>query len=367
MKLKAYKTYLAIALLTICCATTALAQDIPNPPSLASLDIKLLKADIDFNDEQPGENGDNPSVSEKTKTLSKTYAVDANDKLAINNQYGKVEINTWTKNEVKVDVEIKAFESTDAKAQELLSAVSVHESKVSNLISFRTEIERSNMNWSSRFRNGKEDRRGVQINYTIYMPINNPLDITNKYGSTLLSDFTGPVNIDNSYGSFNAMKLSNPVNRVKIGYGSADINGLYSGLLDIAYGSLDLQLGDKIDADIRYSSSKIDKLINGGTFDIKYTSGFKISEVDKSVKKLTVNASYSDVALGIDNAANFDFDVSVNYAEFHYNKDLVTITSKSPDDNERGFNPKKMYKGHFGNNSDATVSVKSNYGSVRFK
>ena len=367
MKLKAYRTYLAIALLVICCATTALAQNIPNPPSLASLNIEVQKPGIDFNEEQPDDKGVNPSVSEKTKTLSKTYAVDGNDKLAINNQYGKVEINTWTKNEIKVDVEIKAFESSDAKAEELLNAVSIHESKVSNLISFRTEIERRNMNWSSRFRNGKEDRRGVQINYTIYMPINNPLDIVNKYGSTVLSDFTGPVNIDNSYGSFNAMKLSNAVNRVKVGYGSADINGLYSGYLDIAYGSLDLQLGDKIDADIRYSSSKIDKLINGGTFDIKYTSGFKVSEVDKSVKKLTVNASYSDVALGIDNASNFDFDVTVNYAEFHYNDDKVTITSKSPDDNERGFNPKKVYKGRFGNSADATVSVKSNYGSVKFQ
>jgi len=39
------------------------------------------------------------------KNYSKTYSVDGNDALSINNKYGKVVVNTWARNEVKVDVQ----------------------------------------------------------------------------------------------------------------------------------------------------------------------------------------------------------------------------------------------------------------------
>ena len=363
MERKGYKIYVASLILAVCFMQFAAAQVQPNV-------IQLASVNLDDVDDQPGPEDpkkSNWNIAEKSKKISKTYQVDKNDKLSVNNQYGKVEIHTWTKSEVKVDIEIKAFESSDEKALKLLDDVRIDESRNTNLISFKTIIERQNMNWSSRFKNGKEERKGVQINYVVYMPTYNPLDITNRYGSTDLDDFGGPVVIDNAYGSFRSGMLSNPANRVKVGYGSADINGTYSGDLDVAYGSLDLNTADKIDAGIRYSSAKISKVINGGSFDIKYTGGFKIAELDKSVKNLSVDASYSDVAIGIDNLSNFDFEVSVNYAGFHYNDDKVTITGKTPEDNERGFNPRKVYKGYFGKSSDAMINVKMNYGSVKFQ
>ncbi|MDB5121440.1 MAG: hypothetical protein JWN56_2658 [Sphingobacteriales bacterium] len=365
MKLKVYKKYVSSLILAICCTQLALAQAQQNINQLASLNFDKPVFDKQASNAEPG--ADNWNIAEKSKKISKSYPVDRNDKLSVNNQYGKVEVHTWAKNEIKVDIEIKAFESSDEKAQRLLEDVRIEESKNTNLISFKTIIERNNMNWTSRFRNGKEERKGVQINYVVYMPTSNPLDITNRYGSTNLDDFSGPVIIDNAYGSFSARMLSNAANRVKIGYGSADINGTYSGNLDVAYGSLNLTIADKIDAGIRYSSAKIDKVINGGNFDIKYTGGFKISELDKSVKSLNVDASYSEVGIGVDALSNFDFEVSVNYAGFQYNDNKVTITSKTPEDSEKGFKPRRVYKGYFGKSSDAMVNVKSNYGNVKFQ
>jgi hypothetical protein len=76
----------------------------------------------------------------KSKSYSKSYNVDANDKLQIENRYGKVEVNTWAKNEVKVDVEIKTYANEDDDAQKLLDMVKINDSKDGNGVNFKTQI-----------------------------------------------------------------------------------------------------------------------------------------------------------------------------------------------------------------------------------
>lgn len=305
-------------------------------------------------------------TEEKSKTITKTYSVNGNDKLSINNQYGKVSVNVWAKNEIKVNVEIKAFESSESSALELLESVKIAESHVGDLISFKTNFEKTSLNFWSRVKNGKEERRGVQVNYEIYMPANNPLDINNRYGSTVLADFNGPVNISSSYGSFSAGKLDNPANQVKVNYGSATIENFSNGNLSVAYSRLKLNHADKVNANIKYSSANISRLTNGGTFDLGYTSGFKIDHVDKNVKNLIINSSYSGVTLGIDESSNCDFDVTVSYAGFNYNNDKINLINQLTDEKAKGWNPTKNYKGRLGKGSDSRIIIKSNYGGVKF-
>ena len=308
-------------------------------------------------------------TAEKSRLIIKTYSVDQNDKLSINNQYGKVSVHTWTKNEIRVDVEIKAFESSESSAQELLESVKITDLRQENLISFKTNFEKTSLNFWSRVKNGKEERRGVQVNYTIYMPSKNPLEINNRYGSTELDDFIGPVNISSSYGSFSSGKLDNPANQVKVSYGSANIENYSNGNLSVSYGGLNMALADKVNASIKYSSAKISRLTNGGTFDLSYSGGFKIDAVDKNVKNLIINSSYSGVTLGIDENADFNFDVTVSYAGFNYSNDKINLLNQlteSNSDKAKVWNPTKNYKGRVGKGSDSRIIIKSNYGGVRF-
>ena len=344
-------------------------------PKLAVLDNRMEEVfghiadhpegNVNQNFSQPDVDGNYVQASEKVKTMSKTYAADANDKLSISNQYGKVVVNTWAKKEFRIDIEIKSYESSDSKAQEQLDAVSISELRQGDLISFKTNINKKNISWWSRTRNGKEEKRGVQINYVVYMPVKNPLDITNRYGSTVLPDLDGPLSINSSYGTLTAQTLNNPANRVKVSYGSASIEGYSSGMLDVSYGSLKLANADKLSADIRYSSAKIGKLTSGGNLDLSY-GDCKVESVDKSIRSLVINSSYSGLTMRIDEAANFNFDVTVSYAGFNFNDDKVNIVSRTPDENAKGFNPTKNYKGTYGKGSDARVIIKSNYGGVKF-
>jgi hypothetical protein len=306
-------------------------------------------------------------TAEKTRIISKTYSVDKNDKLAINNQFGKVVIHTWTKNEIKVDVEVKAFEASDSEATKLLETVNITDSRLNDVISFKTTFDKTSMNVWSRVKNGKEERRGVQVNYEIYMPAKNALDITNRYGSTVVPDFAGPVNINSSYGSLTAGKLDNTANQVKVSYGSASMSDYANGNLAISYGSLKLINADKVNATIKYSGAKITKLFNGGNFDLSYVGGFRIDEVDRNVKNLIINSSYSGVTLGIDENADFNFDVTVSYAGFNYDNQKMNLVNQLTDPGKtKTWSPTKNYKGSMGKGSDSKIIIKSNYGGVKF-
>ena len=304
---------------------------------------------------------------EKSRIISKTYSVDKNDKLAINNQFGRVVIHTWAKNEIKVDVEVKAFEASDREAVQLLETVNITDTRSNDVISFKTTFEKSSMNVWSHVKNGKEERRGLQVNYEIYMPAKNALDITNRYGSTVVPDFDGPINISSSYGSFTAGKLDNPANQVKVSYGSASMSDYANGNLAISYGSLKLVNADKVNATIKYSGAKITNLYNGGNFELSYAGGFRIDEVDKNVKNLNINSSYSGVTLGIDENADFNFDVTVSYAGFNYDNQKMNLVNQLADPGKaKTWSPTKNYKGSMGKGSDSKIIIKSNYGGVKF-
>jgi hypothetical protein len=312
------------------------------------------------------QNGD---IIEKTKNYSKSYNVDGNDVINIDNKFGKITVITWAKSEVKVDVQIKVGANDEDKAQKLLDNVTIRDSKDGSGVSFKTYINQNdddNGSWSNLF--GKKNSvRKMEINYTVYMPAKNPLTINNKYGSTELPDLSGKLNINNSYGSLSAKSLSNPACQIRVKYGSATIGNLTGSDLDVAYGSLNLGDCDKLNADVSYGSAKIGRITTSGNINVKFSGALKIEEVDKNVKNLSVNSSYSSVKLGVSDGQNADFDITVHYGSFNYSGHDVNITSKTPADGERGYSPTKTYKGHLGKGgSDKTITISTSYGSVSF-
>jgi hypothetical protein len=322
--------------------------------------------DGDDSYEKQVQNGD---IVEKTKSYSKSYNVDGNDVINIDNKFGKITVITWAKSEVKVDVQIKVGANDEDKAQKLLDNVTIKDSKDGSGVSFRTSISQNdddNGSWGNLF--GKKNSvRKMEINYTVYMPAKNPLTINNKYGSTELPDLSGKLNINNSYGSLNAKALSNPSCQIKVRYGSATIETLTGSDLDVAYGNLNLGDCDKLNADVSYGSAKIGRITTSGNINVKFSGALNIGEVDKNVKNLSVNSSYSSVKLGVSDGQNADFDITVHYGSFNYGGHDVNITSKTPADGERGFNPTKTYKGHLGKGgSDKTITISTSYGSVSF-
>lgn len=298
-------------------------------------------------------------MPEKVKNYSKTYSVDGNDKLKLDNQYGRITVITWDRHEVKVDIQIKASANREEDTQKLLDGVQISDSKSGDLVSFRTDIERRD--------NGRNKNRRLEVNYTVNMPAKMPLDVENSYGSIILPNLDGLVKISASYTSVVAQNLSNPNNVLEGSYGSMKIGVLNGGKLDYSYGSVELAECTNLKADVSYGSLNLGKVKGRADLDLSYMGGLKIGELDNSLKKLNINSSYSGLSINIPDSNNFDFDVTVSYAGFNFNNDKVTITSKTPADGSKGWNPTKSYRGHFGKGSaEPKVIINSSYGSVKF-
>ena len=340
------------------------------PKIITSINNLTATVNVEVNEDgddlkSTGSDDENRSPAEKIKSYTKSYSLDANDKIKLSNQYGKIIVNTWDRHEVKVDVQIKAQAEDDDAAQKLLDGVQILDSKTGDLVSFKTEIEHSNGSWKIWNWGGNNKKHKLEIDYNVYMPAKTDLNIEDSYGAIQLPDLEGKVKLSSSYGSVSAQNLSNPANEIEGSYGSLKLGNINGAHLDFSYGSADIAECNNLKADLSYGSFKLGKLTGTAEFDISYVGGFKIDEIANSFKKLNVDASYSSVGLGIPGSNNFNFDITTSYGGFRYDDDKVTITSKTPPDGSRHESTTKNYKGHFGKgNTESQINIHTSYGSV---
>lgn len=307
---------------------------------------------------------DDNDTDKQVKTYSKSYAVDAGTKLDINNRYGKVTVTTWSKNEFKVDVQVQVIADKADDARKFIDRISIADSKQGQIVSFKTNIDKENQ--PSLFGN-KTSSRKIEINYVVYMPAQNALSITNKYGNVELPDLDGKLVINCSYGNLVAKSLSNPGNQIKVSYGDARIGSLKATDLDISYGSLVLGSVDKLNADVKYSSAKIGRITTSGNINVKYGNGLQINNLDDNMKNLWVNSKYSNIKLGLSDTEDADFDVTVHYGSFNYGNHPVII-SKTENTDDKHHSPTKTFKGRVGKGNVAKIiNINSSYSSVKFE
>ena len=96
--------------------------------------------------------------SEKKKSYSKSYPVSGNDKISLTNSFGELRINTWDKNEVKVDVTITGKGSTDERAQEIIDRITIEDGKSSSGVYFKTNFKNDDdKNWKKGDKDGKNE------------------------------------------------------------------------------------------------------------------------------------------------------------------------------------------------------------------
>lgn len=229
----------------------------------------------------------------KAKSFSKSFSVDRGDKVNLSNQYGGMTIKTWDKNEVKVDVDIKAYANTEADAQRLLDNTSINASKSGDLVSFKTSI--GDGNWGSGSRNGKKWRKEVKVYYTVYMPSANALTASQEYGNINMDSFSGPTSIKVQYGNLTAGDLSNSNNYVSIQYGKCTLQDVNQARIRHQYGGgLVIASVGTLDLDAQYTSANITTIKNSAIIKHQYGGGLTIG----SAGSLNLDLQYTSVNIG---------------------------------------------------------------------
>jgi hypothetical protein len=274
---------------------------------------------------------------EKKKTYSKSYPLSSSDKVSLRNQFGEMKINTWDKNEVKVDVTIVAEAGTDDRAQRLLDAIQIQDSKDGGTVFFQTKI--GNNNSGNR---GKGERQSFNIDYVVYLPSGNKLDARNEFGPMTIGDYKGKIYLESKFGSLTTGNLTGDAD-VNVEFGKATIGSVSSG-----------------EVTIKFSKGIVQRLTGDVKANFEY-SGVKVG-IENNAKNVDIRNSYTQLLLDVNTNFSANWNISTSFSEVR-NKTSFPIKKEGDDDEDHGPKFDFKYAGKSGNGS-AAVKVKASFGDV---
>jgi hypothetical protein len=327
---------------------------------------------------------------EKSTTIKKEYKVNTDAKVAINNRYGNLNITTWDKNRVEIEVIITVKGDDLDAVEERLASIDVEFEASSDLVYAKTIFEKESSNWSFW---KKSKNISYKINYNVKMPVTNDLDLDNDYGSIYLDDLSGQADINCDYGKITVGKLAASNNNINLDYCSlSNIDYMKSGNVNVDYSKITIEktenakvnadystvkLGktNKIDFNIDYGSISIDEAtdVNGNSdyASMRFGTIYKNLTIDTdygaiSVKRLVegfenvdIDGQYAGIKIIVDEDAAFNFELDLQYAGFKYDKDKIEFNKKISK------TTKKYYEGNYGKgSSNSKVKIRSQYGGV---
>lgn len=270
----------------------------------------------------------------KTKAVNKTYTVGQGDKFSVVNSFGKVEIHTWNKNEIKVDVAVEVTANKESLAQKIVDGISISEKQSGGDISFKTTMKGVS--------NNKNDKSTMEVNYSIYMPETNELHLSNEFGPTTIPDFKGRVDLTSKFGSITTGNLSS-VKSILVEFGKGDFESISNG-----------------DITIKFSSASLGRLSGNTKLKLEFCGATKVN-LDNALASLDVNASYSTVNLKPANTLSASYKIATSFGSF---KNTTGIKFNSDeDDGQDGPRFDYKYEGKSGN-GNVPVKIKTSFGKV---
>jgi len=289
---------------------------------------------------------------EFTKKYHEEFDTNKSTELIIQNKYGEVDIKDWDKNLVEIDVVITVEHPDKERAERILSMFSVEFSQEGNTIKAITKIDekfhRMNRSWGSK---GKR----FSIDYTVSMPKDLKLDLSNKYGNTFINELTGEVSIEIKYGNLKANKIlrnnTRPLSKLTLGYGKAIIEEVNWLKTDIKYSKMEIEKskalvivskyskiyvseGSSIVAESKYdgydighvtnfvsesgyTSYKFDQIDKKLDLTSKY-GGCKVGYIPKDFESIKITNEYGGITLGIDKNASYYLKAEAKYGKIHH-------------------------------------------------
>lgn len=279
--------------------------------------------------------------SEKSKTYSKSYPVGSGDRILLDNSFGEMKISTWSKNEIKVEVNITVKANTDEYAQKLIDVISIEDGKTGSEIFFKTHL---NHNKNKRDDDGdrKEGKNtSFKINYTVFLPATVTLEANNDFGPMSINDFDGALSLTSKFGSLTAGKLSQP-QKIRVEFGKATVESMNGGKLDV-----------------RFSKAQVLHLSGEISANLEQSGGVKLG-ADNNLKKLDLKVNFSKVYLDVEKNISASYTIKSSFGSFH-NETEFSIPRQ--DKADQYVDQNKRYAGKSGSGS-TPIDIRNNFGTV---
>ncbi len=289
------------------------------------------------------------------RSVSRTFPVSLETTLEVQNKYGKIQVTTWDKDSVTIEVDIKLTESSSSKLKKLREGTQIAFTGGKSYIIATTVIESESGRIASELKSITNTISGsnkrIEINYMIYLPAYMDVVLNNKFGDIYMDDLNGQVDITLSNGVLKANRLKGNAS-IALSFGNGMIKSLGSANLKLSYS--DMVLGEVSQLDLSSKSSKLnvdsvnvlkiesrrDKLffqhveyfygksnfsqiwiydfLRESDIYMKYGE-LTIEHVKSDFSKIYVESDYTDMTLYFDRAASLEFDI------LHHEKSILRL------------------------------------------
>ncbi len=165
-------------------------------------------------------------ASKENIHLEKTLDIATDGTVEINNQYGKLQINTWNNDSVKFEINFQISEKNEAQLNKMKE--NVHFEFLGDK-KYRIASCLFNDSYHKFLKSIKEttnietgESLNSQINITVTLPSHMKLVINHKYGKVYIPNYDGDISLNLSNGNVKAYNL-NGNNAFNLSYGKANI------------------------------------------------------------------------------------------------------------------------------------------------
>ncbi len=200
---------------------------------------------------------------QKSRSVSKAFRVNAQAPVQLTGKYGHMDIRTWDKPDVSIEIQVLVRGRSMADVENMLQRVEIAISGDTSGVMATASIADSQQ-WNQtgeglrvRFGDGASlSLQEVEIRFEVYMPKNNPLKVDNKFGNISLGDLKGNADIWLKYGNMQALSLSGS-NKLYLGYAKAEIGYFGEGDFEASYSEVEIDKVKTIRINSRYSEIEI--------------------------------------------------------------------------------------------------------------
>lgn len=315
----------------------------------------------------------------KEKRISKAYIVNPNAGLDVVNKYGTVYVTTWDEDKTSIDVVIKVSADKTELVDKRINSINVDFEATKELVSARTKIG----NFSGRV--------NMEINYTIKIPKKGAIKLNNQYGGIRLGEINGKSDISCKYGELAITSLNNESNVINIEYcggstagyikngaltakysdmkiadvGKLTVTSEYTNIKATSvddltykskYGEITVDRASKVTGTSNYLTTRFGSISNLLNVTVNY-GGISINSIEKTVKNITIYASYTGVNITYPDSYPFDFEFFLKFGGLNGAQGL-----KFEEKQEK--HTEAYYKGYNKSNGINRIFIKSEFGSI---
>lgn len=288
----------------------------------------------------------------ESKKIIRSFPVYADTRLDVSNKYGKIHVMPWKKDSVRIEIDLFVRSTSMHRLDKLMDNIEFELTGTNYYIIADTRFASRYNTFFSDLRdlsgNIIPSNNDVEINYTIMVPSNMIINLSNKFGDIYIDDLKGTVTVSLSNGDIKVNRLEGQSN-INLNFGNGIINYLNNATINLVYADLEIKEAGQLsletksseiriyEVDIlktrssrdKYVISELNNLFGDSYFsdiwiykmneEVNFTpryGDFKIDSVSNHFSYININSEYADLYMIFNRASSWFLDI-------HYHPDVA--------------------------------------------